>query len=246
MSPYAINADVHLPYSELFSPDANQIVRKITTPADKYTGALNVQIPIFTMETNCSQIPIEINYNTSGVKVDDIASIVGLGWGLNAGGRISRSVKGEPDNSSQLKQSGDIYTWKNDTPKYYYDNKWDTQPDICYFECPGLSGSFVYDAKQEQCISIPYQNIKIEFANNIFTIYDSSGNKYVFGTTEATKETFLGDNDRRTREYVSSWYLDSIEHLNGARVVFYYNVGSNYSYKNENFITKFLVRAKNA
>jgi YD repeat-containing protein len=43
------------------------------------------------------EIPISVQYSTDGVKVDDLASDVGLGWQLNAGGVIGRVMRGLPD-----------------------------------------------------------------------------------------------------------------------------------------------------
>src|SRR5579863_5071006 len=40
---------------------------------------------------------IGISYHASGLKVAEIASWVGLGWSLNAGGMIIRTVRGAPD-----------------------------------------------------------------------------------------------------------------------------------------------------
>lgn len=52
----------------------------------EYNGRANVSIPIFQISTGEINIPISLNYSTSGVKVNQEASWVGLGWNLDFGG----------------------------------------------------------------------------------------------------------------------------------------------------------------
>lgn len=62
-----------------------------------YTGTASINIPIFSYTVDGVDAGVSISYDTKGVKVDDIASSVGLGWTLNAGGYIQREVKGVED-----------------------------------------------------------------------------------------------------------------------------------------------------
>jgi hypothetical protein len=79
---------------------------------DLYTGTNYVSIPIWTCTTKGFSLPITLNYNASGIKVDQMASWVGLGWELNAGGMISREVKGFPDDieRTDIPQKGWLFT----------------------------------------------------------------------------------------------------------------------------------------
>jgi len=65
---------------------------------DLYTGRLNVSIPIFEVKSGGITIPISLSYNASGVKIDEYASNVGMGWNLNATGNIIRIIKDIEDN----------------------------------------------------------------------------------------------------------------------------------------------------
>ena len=234
-----VNDMFNLSYSNRLgqqTPDVNAMIRNITTPADKYTGTLNIQVPIWSISTNSGDIPIHLYYTASGIKNDDIASIVGLGWGLAAGGKITRVVKGQPDNLTQLKKTSKISLWDLALFQKCNDEDWDTQRDIYYYETPNLSGSFVLD-DNGGCIPVPHQNIRISRAyNDGFTITDTQGTTYYFTTNETIQETYAHNDNSVT--YVSTWYLDRIVYINGAEVNLTYITGDNYQFKHYNYITR--------
>lgn len=61
------------------------------------TGVPDISIPIYTIRLGAFELPVRLSYHASGIRVNDVASTVGLGWTLDAGGCISRSVNGAPD-----------------------------------------------------------------------------------------------------------------------------------------------------
>jgi YD repeat-containing protein len=71
------------------SPNAAAIEKFIEFPAAGYTGVPNISIPFYSLLIKNVEIPIGISYHASGVKVDEVAGDVGLGWSLNFGGAIS-------------------------------------------------------------------------------------------------------------------------------------------------------------
>jgi hypothetical protein len=64
---------------------------------DKFRGRPNVNIPIYTIKFDNQEFPIYLKYNTNGIKVEEIASWIGLGWDINMPGVIKRNVQGLPD-----------------------------------------------------------------------------------------------------------------------------------------------------
>src|SRR5688572_22614956 len=73
------------------SPNAASVGKFGDTPVSYHTGVPEISVPIFTIQEGNLSVPISLNYHSNGVKVDDVASWVGLSWSLNAGGSISRT-----------------------------------------------------------------------------------------------------------------------------------------------------------
>ena len=87
------------------SSEAQSLGEFAEIPVDLYTGRTNINIPLFTISYNDIEVPISISYHGGGIKVDEEAGAVGLGWTLNASGVINRIVRGMPD---ELYEAGKI------------------------------------------------------------------------------------------------------------------------------------------
>ena len=74
---------------------------------DYYTGTLGISIPIYTYKDNNFEIPISIDYASSGFQPGSPSGLVGQGWYLNFGGAITREVRGIPDDAIQ-----EMYDWR--------------------------------------------------------------------------------------------------------------------------------------
>lgn len=79
------------------SPNTWNALNDGKADVDLYTGRLNYTIPLHVVKSRELEIPISVQYSTDGVKVDDLASDVGLGWQINAGGVVGRVMRGLPD-----------------------------------------------------------------------------------------------------------------------------------------------------
>src|SRR5690349_2361229 len=74
------------------TPNATALGVYGAVPVSLHTGIPNISIPLYQMSGTDIQLPIELTYHASGVKVEQMASWVGLGWALNAGGVVTREV----------------------------------------------------------------------------------------------------------------------------------------------------------
>lgn len=205
------------------SVENNLLIRRINTPTDKYTGVVDIEVPLYEINTGSGALPISLHYLTTGIRVKEISSIVGLGWELRAGGKITRVVKGQPDNFEQLRITSDLSSWDSKKFELYTRDKWDTEPDLYYYDLPSLSGCFVFDSNGV-VHTIPNQKIKIEYNkdNGRFTIYDTEGTKYLFF------------------QYDKEWYLEWIFYPDNTEMRFTYDATVDWSYPSWTEIPNYL------
>lgn len=76
----------------LVSPAVTTFSKFGDVPVNLHTGIPSISIPIYELEVDGFTLPIGIAYHAGGVKVDEGASQVGLGWALIAGGLIIGSI----------------------------------------------------------------------------------------------------------------------------------------------------------
>ncbi|HEY9168626.1 MAG TPA: hypothetical protein VIN72_03985 [Lutibacter sp.] len=69
------------------SPNAAALHVYGNTQMNYFTGSSDITIPIFDVQEGDLSVPIYLKYTGgNGIQVEEIASWVGLGWTLNAGG----------------------------------------------------------------------------------------------------------------------------------------------------------------
>lgn len=79
------------------SPTAAALGKYVEWPVNLNSGTASINIPLTTLTGRSLEVPVSLSYHSSGIKVNELASWVGLGWSLNAGGVITRTVRGLPD-----------------------------------------------------------------------------------------------------------------------------------------------------
>ncbi len=95
-----INAQ-HVPNINYPSSTVSSFATYGDVPVSMATGAANIGIPLYTIEDEGFSIPINLDYNSSGIRINEHEGWLGTGWSLSAGGHITRVVKGIED---ELKQ----------------------------------------------------------------------------------------------------------------------------------------------
>ncbi len=87
------------PYKEvsIASPTAAALGKYGDIPVSYHTGIPQISVPIYQISQGSLSMPISLSYHASGLRVSETASWVGAGWSLNAGGVITRTVRGAPD-----------------------------------------------------------------------------------------------------------------------------------------------------
>jgi hypothetical protein len=79
------------------SPNAAALMKFTDVPVSPYTGTADVSVPIYSVQAKGVSIPVSLAYHTGGIRLSEEASSTGLGWALNAGGMISRTVRDKDD-----------------------------------------------------------------------------------------------------------------------------------------------------
>ena len=79
--------------------------------ASHYSGQLGTQIPLEGIYANGKNITLSLNYEGSGITVNQHAGWVGQNWSLPAGGIITRTVRGEADELGAVMGSQYINYW---------------------------------------------------------------------------------------------------------------------------------------
>lgn len=141
---------------------------------DMYTGTGSVNIPIYGYSLGGLDLGVSLAYDAKGVKVDQLASSVGLGWSLRAGGSITREVKGiEDEVTTPAKYSSTDHIEGRCVPgamvEKYIQNG-DPQPiddeqfDIFHIDLCGrsLEMQFYYDGSTLKYITYPKSEITVE------------------------------------------------------------------------------------
>ncbi|MDL5514707.1 RHS repeat protein [Arenibacter sp. M-2] len=229
------------------SPTAHSLGVYGQVPVGMFTGTTQFNIPIYELKSKKLSVPISLNYATNGVKVDQIASWVGMGWALNAGGVITRTVMDKKDEGSTRIPFNDIETLTdlslNDMENLLFnisnpDSRHDTQPDIYTYNFNGQNGKFIIGL-DGIIRTIPQGDLNIEVVTSVpyryFIITTKEGIKYYFGEEQNTlpvaKElTQLRSNQCNNErsileQYHSAWYLTRIVHPSGDVINLKYKEG---------------------
>ncbi len=187
------------------SPGAAHIVKYSDTPVSYSLGLPDITIPIYTVKTRELELPITLTYHASGIRVDEVPGPVGMGWSLNAGGAVTKTVVGLSDD--RLRGTNYVYkreelipTTQDYTPGHmtaYLDgvirNREDSYYDRYNYSYNGNSGSFIianeyFGANNPQIIKTTLNDDHIEGYDG-FSILDPYGNKYTF--SERERVTFM-------------------------------------------------------
>ncbi|WP_409029386.1 RHS repeat domain-containing protein [Gracilimonas sediminicola] len=217
----------------LSSPTASSISKFGDSPVSYATGTPSIEIPLYNAQSRDLNIPISLSYHASGIRVSDVPSWVGLGWALNAGGVITRTMRGLPDEATHgfenkgwmaahySSASGDTirdgaqWVLKQDFLRNVSLGQWDAEPDEYNISLPGLSAKFIVDHNGEVKL-LPHKNINVEQVGSNWKVTAEDGTIYYF---EEKETTFTETVDKSgfafggilPQTYVSSWYLSKIE-----------------------------------
>jgi hypothetical protein len=229
------------------SPEAASLGKFAQVPVSLYTGTPTINIPLYDIKSGPLVLPIGLSYHASGIKLDEIPSWVGSGWALNAGGLVTRTVRGKPDDQltygfltySQGRTVQSILQEPDQSRLITYseivEGCADVEPDVFSVNVADITAQFMFDWNGQPIVYRSSRKIKIAYqlANNQiseWTITDDQGTVYTFRDRETTKETTLGAlGCKSPRAFTSSWYVSEITDVNGEnKILFTYGAYSLY------------------
>jgi hypothetical protein len=227
----------------LQSPQAASLSKYVEYPVTYYNGLAQVSLPIYEIVSGDISLPITLSYHGGGIKVQEEASWVGLGWSLNAGGVITHQIKGEDDEIgfdhpfNMVYPNGDVNTYVespfvigkvgcdmytntstvfNCTDLYTVLNAGNTdgEPDMYAYNFGNYSGKFF--SGSGQYIDVGHNNIKFTRSGIGFTAVTPDGFTYEFMAIEKAW-SYPNPNASNT-----AYYLTKITSPRGKVVTFQY------------------------
>lgn len=211
------------------SPEAASIGQYGSLPVALHSGTTSLQVPFCTLESGGLQVSVGLSHHSAAMKVSDIASSVGTGWSLQAGGVITRVLRGnKADEDGANGYLDNVIPPSSDLEAYgcyrgqIEDGTVDGLADDFYYNFNGRSGRFKYSnytdsgvlQTTETPVLMPDAAIKIEWLSTRrrFKLTDENGTVYIFGLSLsgdiAYEETTSSNNvETGSSTHLSAWYL---------------------------------------
>jgi hypothetical protein len=230
------------------SPNASSLGKYGEWPVSLYTGLPNISVPITTLKGRTIAVPISLSYHAAGNRVGETPSWVGLGWTLQAGGAVTRSIKGLPDEFGYFTNAANSTNPNDYSSQPISDLEWintvvgaskgelDTQQDIYNLNALGKSYRIILKADGSMQ-TMPVSSIKL-LANPIVGP-NKTTNTWIFLLEDGTKLILGGDNfeekthNRRVERtdlpdlyFTSSWMLQSMTSTSNELISFTYTFGT--------------------
>lgn len=239
--PYFVQAQLRIDKVTPPSFDAAALIKYCDHPVGSKYGIPKIKYPIKTLINKDLYVPISMTYHAIGIKVEEEATWVGLGWRLNAGGVITRIIRGENDfgvteEADTQKALGYPFEHikpcfddceENENDEFHQKvcaGEIDSDPDIFFFDLLGIKGKFLmtpdHDPNQEfiEINMVRPRKIQVRFyiKENYWTALDSRGVQYTFKAREITNSF-----DNYYDYKVDSHKLHFLEHFNQATTSWY-------------------------
>lgn len=204
------------------SPQSIAFTRYGDYPMANHNGLTDITIPLHTVTGKRLSLPITMSFHASGRMANETNGTLGIRWTLNAGGLVTRTMKGYPDEWNNLSTyTNDFYNQIDPGFDFLYmaspDGKsnenpstphYDTEYDIFNYALPnGKSGHFIMKnvngvSNVKVPMLIPYEALKVEVFKaptghgyyERIDITDIDGTKYIFGKIDGASSSAIEGN----------------------------------------------------
>lgn len=175
-------------------------------PVSFFTGIPDVSIPLYEVTVGDFHFPFSLCYHAAGIRPDQHPGWVGLGWNLNAGGVISRTVNGKPDDwnvASDLvlhdigyyfhPQLLDVAEWNTQNyleEKLPHFGNADYEPDEFNFSFPGYQGKFMLNSDKTWVVQCD-KPIKVDFSGTWMNVpFDKNNTAFQYAGYSSSFDGF--------------------------------------------------------
>ncbi len=221
------------------APDVAMLGQYGLYPANPFNGQANINVPLHTISFKELEVPLSLSYSTKGIRVEDPAGSIGMGWSIQAGGMIYRVVNGRYDEHPR-DYNGVLYP---EEVNYYYNCGWitdnmtnttvlakyagngfftgpesswadyDALPDEFIFNVNGMAGSFYFTR--------PYHNGPLEIKVRTQGNYTVKAEILEISSSITFKDYIdLFNSNFRTRQTSRSIYKIQLTDENGVKYIF--------------------------
>lgn len=207
---------------------------------DYATGLFHYKVPLYTFCSGGVKLPITLDYTAKGIRQEDKSGLLGYNWTLNTGGVVTRTIRGGIADEAPhfgylgIGLSSGRTPLEDDTEKVNKRER-DGESDIFTVVFNGQTVHFIICLNEngEVCaepLDRTSVRIKCEFTQGTgitgWVVTDENGNRYIYRQKEWTnhilREDAISFNGIRDKSYISAWYLNRVEPLNGRPIVFRY------------------------
>lgn len=205
------------------SPNVAALEKFGNYPISYHTGTVGISAPLYQIPLDGNiTLNVELNYHSGGIRVEEVSGWVGAGWALQAGGCISRQVRGAPDENGFYEYAklypGQTFpepisesTNRSLLNQLAFRSR-DGEPDLFTYNFNGRSGKFFVDNRANLCM-MPQADIKIarhpldNIDSGHWELIDEAGYLYKFSVREqaSLNSDFLP----------SAWWLTEIRSPQG-------------------------------
>ncbi|WP_257668272.1 hypothetical protein [Parapedobacter tibetensis] len=228
------------------APEADNLGRYGEIGVGEYTGNPNISIPLHTVRSGKIEFPISLYYNATGIKVNQEATWVGLGWELSAVAGITY-IPAEGNDQSVVR----VATWNDWQGLIDYINPYKINPimgteHIPWGECPynapistltpgtvignAIAGLGAVDLFHVNCMDLSFK----------FYIHPGTGELKIYGEQQdvkiekvnttgfqitdrsGVKYLFLAQEGTPYLKEITCWYLSEIRRPEGDWMKFKY------------------------
>jgi YD repeat-containing protein len=208
-------------------PTAASLGKYGTYPVNYSTGLVPITIPLYEIKSGDLTQTIQLNYHGGGIRVSEEATWVGLGWDLDFGGVINRTMNGFPDEEEtqpvpeyliSTLQSATNFTGfdfykrfaTSETPYYSF------KPDLFSYNFGNYSGTFF--SSGTTLTSISHSAIKGTMSSVDILLQSPTGVSYKFIAKETTT---LHGALVKNAPYTSGYYIGQILSANRTDTINY-------------------------